>query len=97
VENLLVRLAEIGEKADYLNQKSQALVVENRALNSRILELESKIVQQQQEMKDLAEQHELVRLAKRVEHRDEAATEELKKKINEYIREIDQCLKLIGD
>ena len=97
MENLLARLAEIGEKADYLNQKSQALVQENRALQGRILELESKIVQQQQEMKDLGEQHELIKLAKRVEHRDEAATEELKKKINEYIREIDQCLKLIGD
>jgi hypothetical protein len=97
VENLLARLAEIGEKADYLNQKSQALVQENQALHGRILELEGKIVQQQVEMKDLAEQHELIKLAKRVEHRDEAATEELKKKINEYIREIDQCLKLIGD
>jgi response regulator RpfG family c-di-GMP phosphodiesterase len=97
VENLLARLAEIGEKADYLNQKSQALVQENRSLHSRIQELERKIVQQQMELKEQAEQHELIKLAKRVEHRDEAATEELKKKINEYIREIDQCLKLIGD
>jgi predicted nuclease with TOPRIM domain len=97
VENLLARLAEIGEKADYLNQKSQALVVENRALNSRISELEAKLQQQQQEIKDLVAQHELVKLAKLVEHRDDDATEELKKKINEYIREIDQCLKLIGD
>jgi predicted nuclease with TOPRIM domain len=97
VENLLTRLAEIGEKADYLNQKSQALVEENRVLRNRIQNLEGKIVQQQQEIKDLADQHELVRLARSVEHRDDAATEELKKKINEYIREIDQCLKLIGD
>ncbi len=97
MDQLLARLAEIGEKADYLNQKSQALVVENRSLNRRILELEGKIQQQQQEMKDLAEQQELIKLARRVEHRDDDATEELKKKINEYIREIDQCLKLIGD
>jgi predicted nuclease with TOPRIM domain len=97
VENLLTRLAEIGEKADYLNQKSQALVEENRALRIRIQHLEGKITQQQNELKDMAEQQELVRLARSVEHRDDAATEELKKKINEYIREIDQCLKLIGD
>lgn len=97
MDQLLARLAEIGEKADYLNQKSQALVVENRSLNRRIQELEGKIQQQQQEMKDLAEQQELIKLARRVEHRDDDATEELKKKINEYIREIDQCLKLIGD
>jgi response regulator RpfG family c-di-GMP phosphodiesterase len=97
VENLLERLAEIGEKADYLNQKSQGLVVENQALHQRILELERKIQQQQQELKDLAEQQELAKLARLVEHRDDAATEELKKKVNEYIREIDQCLKLIGD
>lgn len=97
MENLLTRLAEIGEKADYLNQKSQALVEENRALRIRIQHLESRITQQQNELKDMAEQQELVRLARSVEHRDDAATEELKKKINEYIREIDQCLKLIGD
>jgi CII-binding regulator of phage lambda lysogenization HflD len=97
VENLLARLAEIGEKADYLNQKSQALVQENRVLNTKILELEGKLQQQQQEMRELSEQHDLLKLAKKVEHRDDAATEELKKKINDYIREIDQCLKLIGD
>jgi hypothetical protein len=97
VENLLTRLAEIGEKADYLNQKSQALVEENRSLRLRIQLLEGKITQQQQELKEMAEQHEIVKLARLVEHRDEAATEELKKKINEYIREIDHCLKLIGD
>lgn len=97
MENLLARLAEIGEKADYLNQKSQALVQENRVLNTKILELEGKLQQQQQEMRELAEQHDLLKLAKKVEHRDDAATEELKKKINDYIREIDQCLKLIGD
>ena len=97
MENLLTRLAEIGEKADYLNQKSQALVEENRALRIRIQHLEGRITQQLNELKDMAEQQELVRLARSVEHRDDAATEELKKKINEYIREIDQCLKLIGD
>ena len=97
MENLLARLAEIGEKADYLNQKSQALVAENRLLNHRILELEGKVQQQQQQLKDLSEQQELAKLARLVEHRDEAATEELKKKINDYIREIDQCLKLLGD
>lgn len=97
MENLLTRLAEIGEKADYLHQKSQALVEENRSLRLRIQQLEGKVVAQQEELKDLASQHELVRLAKAVGHRDEAATEELKKKINEYIREIDQCLKLVGD
>jgi hypothetical protein len=97
VENLLTRLAEIGEKADYLNQKSMSLVEENRGLRHRIQQLEGKIVQQQQELKDMAQQHEIVKLARLVENRDEAATEELKKKINEYIREIDHCLKLIGD
>jgi tRNA(Ser,Leu) C12 N-acetylase TAN1 len=97
VENLLTRLAELGEKADYLNQKSLALVEENRTLRQRILQLEGKVAKQQQDLKELAEQHELVKLAKSFEHRDEAAMEELKKKINEYIREIDHCLKLIGD
>lgn len=97
MENLLERLTEIKEKADYLNQKSLALLEENRALNMRIGQLEGKIAQQQAQLRELGEQHEIVKLAKAVETRDDAAMEELKKKINEYIREIDQCLKLIGD
>lgn len=97
MENLLERLAEIKEKADYLNQKSLALLEENRALNMRIGHLEGKLALQQAQLKELTEQHEIVKLAKAVETRDDAAMEELKKKINEYIREIDHCLKLIGD
>lgn len=97
MENLLTRLAELGEKSDYLNQKSQALVKENRVLQSKVLELETKLAQQEQVQKNLAEQRDLAKLATLVHTRDDAATEELKKKINEYIREIDQCLKLIGD
>ncbi len=97
MENLLTRLAEIGEKADYLNQKSQALVEENRSASHSNPAPGRQDHTTAQELKDIADQHELVRLARSVEHRDDAATEELKKKINEYIREIDQCLKLIGD
>ena len=97
MENLLLRLAELGEKSEYLNQKSHALVVENRALQQKVRELEAQIAQQEEAKKNLSEQRDLAKLATLVKTRDEAATEELKKKINEYIREIDQCLKLIGD
>ena len=97
METLLAKVVELGEKAEYLNQKSQTLVVENRALHGRIAELEGKVAQQQLELARLSEINELARLARQVEHRDEAANEELKRKINDYIREIDQCLKLIGD
>lgn len=97
MENLLTRLAELGEKSDYLNQKLKALVMENRALHRKIQELELRLAEQEKAHQDLVEQRDLAKLATLVKNRDEAATEELKKKINEYIREIDQCLKLIGD
>ncbi len=97
MENLLTRLAELGEKSDYLNQKSETLVKENRALQAKVQELEARLAQQEQVQKSLTDQRDLAKLATLVKSRDEAATEELKKKINEYIREIDQCLKLIGD
>lgn len=94
---MLTRLAELGEKSDYLNQKLKALVMENRALHRKIQELELRLAEQEKAHQDLVEQRDLAKLATLVKNRDEAATEELKKKINEYIREIDQCLKLIGD
>ena len=98
MKELLVRLGEIGEKAEYLNQKSEMLVEANRALRNRIAELESQLTERNEAFEELSSQHEILKLARKMDGDGEnAASEEIKKKINEYIREIDQCLRLIGD
>lgn len=96
MKELLARLQEIGEKAEYLNQKSQDLVVENRTLLARVAELEGALEARETEMSTLSEQYEIVKLARNMEGHSDERAEKIKEKINEYIREIDQCLKLIG-
>lgn len=96
MNNLLAKLLEIGEKAEYLNQRTELLVAENRSLKARMAELEQQLADRSQALDSLEEQHKIVKLAKSMGGESEHA-EELKRKINEYIREIDQCLKLIGD
>jgi predicted RNase H-like nuclease (RuvC/YqgF family) len=97
VKELLTRLKEIGEKSEYLNQKSQSLVKQNRALQARIAALEKQLQNKDTEISTLAEQYEIVKLARNMDGDGDERTEKIKDKINEYIREIDQCLKLIGD
>lgn len=97
MKELLARLEEIGEKSEYLNQKSQVLVEENRALQARVAVLETQLESRDSEMNALAEQYEIVKLARNMDGNSDEKAEKIKDKINEYIREIDQCLKLIGD
>ncbi|HHG83415.1 MAG TPA: hypothetical protein ENJ82_01600 [Bacteroidetes bacterium] len=97
MKELIAKLQEIGEKAEYLNQKSQILLAENIALQSRVSELEVEKGDREEAMKDLTEQYEIIKLARNMEGSNSGQSDELKQKINEYIREIDQCLKLIGD
>jgi hypothetical protein len=97
LKELLEKLHEVGEKADYLTQRSMLLVQENRGLKIRVAELEQALGGRELEIKDLHNQLELAKLARGMEGGNSAQSDELKNKINEYIREIDQCLKLIGD
>lgn len=97
MKELLEKLQEVGEKADYLTQRSTLLVQENRGLRIRVAELEQALGTKESEIKDLSNKLELAKLARGMEVGNSTQSEELKNKINEYIREIDQCLKLIGD
>ncbi|MEM0998103.1 MAG: hypothetical protein AAGN35_13530 [Bacteroidota bacterium] len=96
MKELLARLQEIGEKAEYLNQRSSALLEENRVLVARVAKLEAELAAKSSEMTTLSEQYEIVKLARNMEGGSDERAEKIKEKINEYIREIDQCLKLIG-
>lgn len=97
VKELLEKLHEVGEKANYLHQKTNLLAEENRNLRLRLLELETSSGEKDSEIRNLSAQLEIAKLAQGLGKGDLASSEEFKNKINDYIREIDQCLKLIGD
>gem|GEM_PF-2312413 len=97
VKEILSKLQDLSEKADYLNQRTQALALENKALRERILELEGQSSRHLADIQELNKQLEIASIAKEMKQEGDDSGEVLKQKINEYIREIDHCLKLIGD
>lgn len=94
---MLEKLDEISEKAEYLSSRTADLVTENRSLKSKIATLEEQLSEREGAYSRLSEQLEIVRMARSMEGKNGSEhAEEFKQKINAYIREIDQCLKLIG-
>ena len=92
------QLKEVGEQAEYLFKRMSELVEENKKLKSRLGQLESQVQLNVLETKSLKEKGETIELAKALNSNGPTeASEELKKRINRYIREIDQCLKLINE
>lgn len=98
MEGIIHKLTDLGERAAYLNQKTSTLVEENRQLKERLRLLQQNIAEKNQIMNELQDQYNILKLAKNIEGGDQNENaEELRKKINKYLREIDQCLKLLGD
>lgn len=98
MDGFLHKLTDLSERADYLNQKTTALVEENRQLKERVRLLQQNIAEKNQVVNELNDQYNILKLAKNMEGGDKSENaEELRKKINKYLREIDQCLKLLGD
>lgn len=91
-------MKEVGEQAEYLFKRISELMEENKKLKSRLGELESQVQKSELETKNLKEKGETIELAKSLSAEGPTqASEELKKRISRYIREIDQCLKLINE
>ena len=81
-----------------MSKRSLDLATENRELKEKLRLIQTNLAEKNQAMKDLQDQHNILKLARNMEEGSSLENaEELKKKINKYIREIDQCLKLIGD
>lgn len=101
MDALELKLNEIQEKTEYLGDKTNQLVLENRSLKGKLDEARVQLQEKELLFEELKKQHEILQMARNLGEGTAAETnentEELKKKINDYIREIDQCLKLIGD
>ena len=98
MEGFIHKLTDLRERADYLNQKTNAMVEENRQLKEKVRLLQQNIAEKNQILNELQDQYNILKLAKNIEGGDKTENaEELRKKINKYLREIDQCLKLLGD
>ncbi len=98
MNNYPSRLLVINNKVKQLLEEIALLKNEKNDLNSSILALTSDLNQQKNLVKDLNEKIQMLQLAKSIggEVKPQETTD-LKRKINEYIKEIDRCIALLNE
>lgn len=91
------RIEKLIRHAEKLNAKAmeQKALVEKLQLESKNLKLT--IDNQQQTIADLNNKIKITKLAQQISGQESSDKTELKRKINEYIREIDGCIALLND
>ncbi|MCB9256545.1 MAG: hypothetical protein H6579_05390 [Chitinophagales bacterium] len=98
MKNYSSRLIAIKAKVNSLLGEIASLKNEIITLNNSNLALEKDLAKQDEELKDLNEKLKLLKLAKSISGEESPKDKtELKRKINEYIKEIDRCIALIND
>lgn len=94
-------MPEINELVDGIHAKVKRLIILNNDLNSengllkkKQTELLREIGDQKTEIENLKEKYNFLKIAKSVKHSEGNA--EIKKKIEELVREIDKCIGLLN-
>lgn len=88
-EELKHKISKLIKQYSEINDEISKLKTENEALN--------KIISTQKNtIKSLEEQNKIIKLAESLKN-SKSDTHELKKKVNEYLHEIDECIRLLSD
>ncbi len=98
MEGKFPHLEELLEKAEYLEQKTKQLAGENRFLKEKIRNLEQSLDEKSGVLQKITAEYDTVKLAgKLVGESGNGDLSNLKTRIDKLIREIDLCMKVIGD
>jgi hypothetical protein len=89
-------IATIKQQIAALHHRHAALSTENASLRKAKLQLEFDIEKQQNTIEQLNNQLQLIKITKFAANDNEIERIELKQTINEYIKEIDNCIKLLN-
>jgi chromosome segregation ATPase len=89
-------IATIKQQIAALHHQHVALSTENASLRKAKLQLEFDIEKQQNTIEQLNNQLQLIKITKFAANDNEIERIELKQTINEYIKEIDNCIKLLN-
>ncbi len=87
-------ITQIERKIEMLVSKLDSLKTENKLLTNQIKDLEETINNKNSELESLTKKIETIKISKAIE--DGQEKEEVKKKINEILREIDRCVGLLN-
>lgn len=90
IEQIIKRTERLVSQHDQLKQELAEVQEENRQLKEQLKAREEK-------MGELGHELSVVKVAKQLSAFPEEEKVELKKKINEFIREIDKCVALLND
>lgn len=97
---------QLSNRLDQLIARAKKVTEDNRRLNGRVGELEAEMVVLRQKLaeeakksEELNEKIKIVKLAQNIGSGtgENAEVTELKRKINEYIKEIDNCIAMLND
>lgn len=87
-------ITQIENKIEMLVSKLEVLNSENELLTNQIKELQESINKKNKDLESLTKKIETIKISKTIEGGKEK--EEVKKKINEILREIDRCVGLLN-
>jgi len=97
MDEKLVRLvAELEGKINVLISKNIALLDQANSLTNKIHRLEAELDSQKKAMSEAEEQNKIVKIAETLKQSGRS-NDELLGMINHYLRELDECIRLIGD
>lgn len=85
---------DIDFKVRKLKHDYQIVTTKNKEQETKINELEKTIYQQKQEIEHIQQKIKLIKLSKSIENKRDLT--ETKLKINELVREIDNCINLLN-
>jgi uncharacterized coiled-coil DUF342 family protein len=93
------RLQQLAVKLRKLVSEKQTLAEKNNRLEKEVQELKRQLASQQQKVDELTNTIKIIKLAQNIGSNDSSKQEttELKRKINEYIKEIDNCIAMLNE
>ena len=93
------RLDVIIEKVNKLKESNSLLHAHNQTLETEIKGLKEKLLAETERIEELNNKIKIIKLAQNIGTTDKenADITELKRKINEYIKEIDHCITMLND
>ena len=98
-KNITQKVEDVKKKVVHLVEQNLKLVAKNHELESEIKSLKHSLEEESRKSDELLNKIKIIKLAQNIGSHDaeNADVAELKRKINEYIKEIDQCITMLND
>ena len=100
-------MKELISRADNVINKTRRLVRQQQASEEKLIQLEKEVKEHKQALEaergkttELNNQIKIIKLARNIgsgEIFEDLKTTELKRKLNEYIKEVDKCIEMLND